>query len=160
MNNDQIELFKQFMEFVQNVDKYEQTIVDLQDATKEYNKAVAALEFGDNLLDAKDNLEADRVKFAKDSKDAQDSFDKKVATKTQQLADKEGQLGEREAQLTQLERDLVARAKQLQVNEAKVASQLNDLQQSQVQISAKMTDIQTREVALSNKASQIQQLLG
>lgn len=160
MNNDQIEVFKQFMEFVQNVDKYKQTIEDLQVATKEYNKAIANLEFGDNLLDAKDNLEADRVKFAKDVKDAQDSFAQQVATKTQYLVDKEGVLGEKEAQLTQLERDLTERVNQIKRDEASVVNQLNDVQVVQAQLAAKETDIKQREISLTDKTSQIQKLLG
>lgn len=160
MNNDQIEVFKQFMEFVQNVDKYKQTIEDLQIAKLEYDKAVANLEFGDNLLAVKDNLEADKVKFAKDSKDAQDSFAQQVATKIQYLADKEGQLGEKEAQLMQIERNLTERTNQIKQDEASVVNQLNDIQVVQVQLAAKETDLKQREISLTDKTSQIQKLLG
>ncbi len=159
MNNDQIEQFKQFMEFIQNVDKYKQTIEDLQAATQEYNKAVAALEFGDNLLDAKDNLDADRVKFTKDSKDAQDSFAMQVATKVQHLADKESGLGDREAQLMQKERDLNERENQIKINESTIASRLADSDAAAVKLAAAQADVQARSIDLATKAAQIQQLV-
>lgn len=160
MNNDQIELFKQFMEFIQNVDKYKQVIVDLKDATDDYQQAYETLSKGTTIDRMQATLDANKVKFAKDMKDAQDSFNQQVETKTQYLADKAGVLGEKEAQLTQIERDLVERVNQIKKDEVNITTQLNDVQAVQSQLTAKEADLKQREVALTSKASQIQQLLG
>jgi len=160
MTNDQLDQFKQFMDFIQNVGAYKQVIVDVQKATKEYNEAAKILAQGQTVTNLQRKLEEAQARFKQDMQDAQASLDKQVQMKTGLLASKEASLGMKEASLLQKERDLDQRELALKKQESLMQDVTDMVDQQKKEIMAKSMDLQQREGQLASKASQIQQLLG
>lgn len=159
MNNDQIDQFKAFIDFVQNADQYKSLITELQTATKSYNDALANLSQGQSLVNWQAKLDQDHIKATQDLVDAQNSFDKQVAIKTQQLVDKETALGLQEANLVASVKDMLDRVAQVGINENLVSNKLNDLTIKQQQLDAKEADLKQRELLLADKTSKLSILL-
>lgn len=159
MTNDQIDQFKAFMDFIQNVDSYKDVIVSLQTATNNYNDKLASLLQGQTLAAAQVQLTSDKAKFVQDMQDAQDSLTQTISTQTQKLADQQSTLAIREQIVTQRERDADIREAQVIANEVQTNSLLADAKDGAVKLALAMADVQQTKIKLASQADQIKQLV-